>query len=291
MKSISLGIIGGSGFYALDRLENPEERNVETPFGSPSGPIVSGTANGYPVHFIPRHGPGHAIPPSALNHRANVCGLKMCGVTHLLSVTAVGSLLEDRLPGDIVLPDQYFDRTKQNHTFFDTGIAAHVPFGDPTCNAWRGFIHGLAEAQAARIGRQAFNGGTYVNMEGPAFSTRAESQFYRSLKASVIGMTSLPEAKLAREAEMCYAAMAMVTDFDCWHEEEGHVTADAVVIQARKNVELATSIIVDILAGLDHVPSCQSACSEALAGAIMTQHEALSDEVKQRLKPIIGHRL
>lgn len=291
MENTSLGIIGGSGFYALDRLEDPQERVVETPFGSPSGPVVSGRVNGKPVHFIPRHGPGHTIPPSALNHRANICALKICGVSHILSVTAVGSLMEDRLPGDVVLPDQYFDRTKQNHTFFDTDIAAHVPFGHPTCEAWRGFVHALAVPEASPFGHSAFNGGTYVNMEGPAFSTRAESLFYRSLGGAVIGMTSLPEAKLAREAEICYAAMAMVTDFDCWHGEEGHVTADAVVHQAQKNVKLATAIIVAILARLDEIPSCTSACGEALVGAIMTRKEALSEDVKKRLNPIIGHRI
>ena len=287
---MKIGILGGSGFYALNRLNNTSEIDVSTPFGAPSDAVISGKFGNHEVFFIPRHGRGHRIMPSEVNHCANVFALKSLGVEHAISVTSVGSLKEDRVPGDIVLPDQYFDRTKQNHTFY-RDLAVHVPFGEPTCNSLRNHLGEVATEQATAAGRKAFTSGTYVNMEGPVFSTKAESLFYRSLDASVVGMTSLPEAKLCREAEICYAAIAMVTDFDCWHEEEGHVTAEAVVIQAKKNVELATNIVIGLFERLDDLPSCTSGCHESLSGAIMTDPTTLSDDVKNKLKPLIGHRI
>jgi 5'-methylthioadenosine phosphorylase len=287
---MKIGIIGGSGFYALNRLNNPKEVSVNTPFGPPSDAVMSGTFGNHEIFFLPRHGRGHRIMPSEINHCANIFALKSLGVERAISITSVGSLKEDRVPGDIVLPDQYFDRTKQNHTFY-RDLAVHVPFGEPTCDAFRNYLGDIAQEQATQVGHTAFTSGTYVNMEGPVFSTKAESHFYRGLDASVVGMTSLPEAKLCREAEICYSAMAMVTDFDCWHEEEGHVTAADVVIQAQKNVELATNTMVAFLERLDDLPDCHSGCGSALSGAIMTHLDTLSDEIKNNLKPLIGHLL
>lgn len=287
---MKIGIIGGSGFYALDHLQSPEELLVDTPFGPPSDAVVIGSFGNHEVFFIPRHGKGHRIMPSRINHCANVFALKSLGVECAISISSVGSLKEDRVPGDMVLPDQYFDRTKQNHTFYQD-IATHVPFGEPTCKALRKHLGKIAHEQAVIVGRQAFDYGTYVNMEGPVFSTKAESHFYRSLDASVVGMTSLPEAKLFRESEICYSAIAMVTDFDCWHEEEGSVTADAVVQQAKKNVKLATNTIIAFLKSLDELSPCDSGCKDALAGAIMTHSDHISDDIRTKLDPLIGHRI
>jgi len=289
---MKIGIIGGSGFYALDRLQNVTEREIDTPFGKPSAPIVCGTIGAHEIFFLARHGKGHGYPPSCVPHRANIFALKLCGVERILAITAVGSLKEDRKPGDIVVIDQYFDRLKQSYSFFDRpGVVAHVAFGDPICAQWREYIHAIAAEFCTKAGVRAFNGGTYVCMEGPAFSTRAESLFYRSIDASVIGMTSLPEAKLAREAEMCYSAISLVTDFDCWHVGEEAVTVEAVIAQMKRNISVATDITIALLTRLDTAPACASRCAHALQGAIMTHKAEMSHEVVRDLLPLIKSRM
>ena len=223
----AIGIIGGSGLYDLEGLESREEVSVETPFGSPSDALVTGTLAGRRVYFLPRHAKGHRILPTELNHRANIWALRSLNVRWIIAVTAVGSLQEQYSPRDILLPDQFFDRTsrRDQHTFFGQGIVGHVSFGDPISDKLRALLHDAAVAQ----GRRVHNGGTYVCMDGPAFSTRAESNAHRQLGFDVIGMTNLPEAKLAREAEICYASVAMVTDFDCWHPDHDAVTVQDII--------------------------------------------------------------
>jgi len=289
---MKLGIIGGSGVYDLEGLEHVEHESVTTPFGEPSGEIVCGTLGGNQVYFLARHGKGHRIMPSEINHRANILALKELGVERVLSVSAVGSLREEVRPRDIVLPDQYFDRTKasRRHTFFGDGMVAHVSFGEPCCadlrrvltETARAVIHRDPERQDVRINE----GGTYVNMEGPAFSTRAESNVYRQLGFDVIGMTSLGEAKLCREAEMCYQAMAMVTDYDCWHETEEIVSVEIVIAHMMANSTLAKEIVRELVTTMPGERKCE--CANSLTGAIITQPEVVPVEVKKKLAPIVG---
>jgi 5'-methylthioadenosine phosphorylase len=283
-----LGVIGGSGLYQMDALQQAETVEVATPFGAPSGPLTVGQLprdGGPPVRavFVPRHGPGHRFTPGEINYRANVHALKQLGVTHLMSVSAVGSLREEIEPGHIVFPDQFIDRTKGRTTsFFDDGVVGHVQFGDPTTEALRE----LCADAAARAGATVHRGGTCVVMEGPAFSTRAESNLYRSWGASVIGMTALPEAKLAREAEIAYCLMALSTDYDCWHTEE--VSVEAVVAVVQQNVALAQRTVLQVAAAL---PERTEALPypRACEYAVMTAPDQISAEARARLDLIIGH--
>lgn len=279
---MKVGIIGGSGLYDMAGLTGHRFQDVDTPFGAPSDAYMVGSLQGSEVVFLPRHGRGHRFLPSEINHRANIYGFKALGVTTLLSITAVGSLKEEIQPRDILLPDQYFDRTKQNHTFFGDGIVAHVPFGDPVCPA----LHQALDAQARRLGSATVHtGGTYVNMEGPAFSTRAESETYRALGFHVIGMTSLPEAKLAREAGLCYAPVALVTDYDCWHASDD-VSVELVLENMRANLQFAQSLI-SAVARLDGIDR-QCACARSLEGAVMTEEGSIPDHARERLALILG---
>ena len=239
MKHV-LAVLGGSGLYEMDGLRDIAELEVDTPYGRPSDVVVRGTLGGTTMLFLPRHGRGHKVPPHQINFRANVCALKKAGATHLVSISAVGSMREEIVPGHLVVPDQFIDLTKRRiTTFFEDGIVGHVPFADPTCT-----VLGAALAEAAtRAGATVHRGGTYLCMEGPQFSTRAESRLYRTWGVSVIGMTAMPEAKLAREAELPYAIVAMVTDYDCWHPGHDHVTVDQVVKILNGNADNARKLL------------------------------------------------
>ena len=275
----TLGVLGGSGLYEMEGLRDVRELDVDTPFGKPSDVIVEGTLEGgTKLLFLPRHGRGHTVPPHQINYRANVCALKKLGATHLVSVSAVGSMKEEIEPGHLVVPDQFIDLTKKRiTTFFEDGVAGHVPFADPVCAL---VAKALAEA-AEQTGTRVHRGGTYVCMEGPQFSTRAESRLYRSWGVSVIGMTSMPEAKLAREAELPFATLALATDYDCWHDTHEDVTVEAVVATMKKNVSLAKKAIGLLAAGLPD-PS-KSLAHGAARGAVMTAEGAISAEARQRL--------
>lgn len=293
---MKIGVIGGSGLYQLSDLTGAEWVTVHTPFGVPSDQYLRGSAGEHTVFFLPRHGRGHRILPSEINYRANIFGFKMLGVERIISVTAVGSLREDIRPRDILIPDQYFDRSKgsANQTFFGGGIAAHISFAEPVCPTLAtrlyDLAHGLVTGDERFAGRTAHRGGTYVNMEGPAFSTKAESNFYRQAGFHVIGMTSLAEAKLAREAEICYAPLAMITDYDCWHEEEAPVTADMVMANVKANADLASEILRAVYAAALNEPrTCP--CAKALQGALMTAPEHICGHLKVSLKPLIGKYL
>ena len=287
---MKLGIIGGSGLYALEGLTDVTERVMDTPFGAPSDAYICGRMEGREVIFLPRHGRGHRLLPSELNHRANIFGFKLLGVDCVLSISAVGSLREDFKPCDVVLPDQYFDRTKrwEDHTFFGRGIVAHVAFGDPTCAALRAAVATVCRrvAQREAPGSRIHDGGTYVNMEGPAFSTKAESHFYRRMGFDVIGMTSLAEAKLCREAELCYQAAAMVTDYDCWHESAAAVTVEMVIANLTANTRFAKGIVRELIVNLPEIRSC--GCDHALQNSIMTTADAIPARIKAELAPLIG---
>lgn len=279
----SLGIIGGSGLYELAGLENVRVVDVDTPFGRPSQAVRVGTLNGRQIAFISRHGLGHGLSPTAIPYAANICALKMLGVEQVVSISAVGSLSLELVPRSFVVPDNIIDRTvARQRTFFEDGIVAHVSMADPFCESLR-----TALATAANAGSLPVSiGGTYVCIEGPQFSTRAESTLFRSWGASVIGMTSMPEARFAREAELCYACLAMVTDFDVWHESEEHVNVEAI-LENLSAMTGAVSSIVPALAGLS-VAACDSGCRTALSTAIVSHVDSLSAEVRQRLGPIAG---
>jgi 5'-methylthioadenosine phosphorylase len=278
------GIIGGSGLYAMDCLEQKRWVTVTTPFGKPSDQYLTGRIGGRDVVFLPRHGRGHRILPSELNHRANIYGMKKLGVSRIISVSAVGSLKEEYRPRDIVVIDQFFDRTKRSadFTYFGNGVVGHVAFADPVCATLRKTLITCGKTAGAVI----HDGGTYVNMEGPAFSTRAESHFHRKMSFDVIGMTNLGEARCAREAEICYATLAMVTDYDCWHESEEPVTVEMVVACLQKNARMAQEIIRLTVAALDTGADCS--CQHALATAIMTQPSVIKPAQKKKLKLLIG---
>lgn len=274
----TLGVIGGSGLYEIDGLTNVTEVRVETPFGPPSDAIVKGDLGDASLLFLPRHGRGHRIPPHKIDYRANVCAMKLAGATHLVSVSAVGSMKEEIVPGHLVVVDQFIDLTKRRvSTFFEDGVAAHVVFADPVCADLAGALAGAAE----RAGGTVHRGGTYVCMEGPQFSTRAESLVYRSWGASVIGMTGMPEAKLAREAELPYALLALATDYDCWHESEEDVSVEAVLAVVHKNVALARRTVVELARALPD--ASKSRATGALRGAIMTAKDAVSPAARERL--------
>jgi 5'-methylthioadenosine phosphorylase len=284
--SVQIGIIGGSGLYDMAELTDREERRVATPFGEPSGPYLIGTLRGRRVAFLARHGAGHRLLPSELNFRANIYGFKLLGVERILSASAVGSLKEAYRPLDIVIPDQFFDRTKGRiSTFFGRGIVAHVAFAHPVC----GELAGLAADAVASVGATVHRGGTYVNMEGPQFSTLAESKLYRSWGMDVIGMTNLQEAKLAREAEICYATLALVTDYDCWHPDHDSVTVDMIVATLMQNAKTAQAAIAEAVGRVPAERTC--ACQHALATAIITRPEVMPEETRRELAPIVGKYL
>jgi len=281
--AVAIGIIGGSGLYEMDGFEKSEERVVATPFGDPSDALVGGMLGGREVWFLPRHGRGHRLLPTEINHRANLWALRSVGVRYLICVTAVGSLKEEYRPRDIVLPDQYFDRTsrREHHTFFGGGIVGHVSFGDPVSAGLRAILKAAAEPEAVRV----HDGGTYVNMDGPAFSTRAESRANRQLGFDVIGMTNLPEAKLAREAEIALATLAMVTDYDCWKSDEEPVTADAVIGHLTANVAAAKRIVARAVAEIPAAAEWPE--HRSLDGAIMTPRALWPAAAVARLEPIL----
>ena len=282
-EAVSIGIIGGSGLYSMPGLTDTREVRVKTLFGDPSDAFVVGTLEGRRVAFLARHGRGHRISPSEINYRANICALKMLGATQIISASAVGSLREDLPPLDFLIPSQFFDRTHLRvSTFFGGGIVAHVGFDKPTCAR-------LSERLAAACDRAGVNvhrGGTYVCMEGPQFSTLAESHTYRQLRFDVIGMTNLTEAKLAREAELCYAAFAMITDYDCWHPQHDVVTLDEIIRNLGKNAENVQRTIREAVRALDESRDCK--CGSALAHAILTDRKLIPAAAKKRLAPIIG---
>ncbi len=284
--SFVLGVIGGSGIYEVPGLERIESKRVETPFGDPSDELVRGRLGETELLFLPRHGRGHRVAPHGINYRANIAAFKMSGATHVVSLSAVGSLKEAIPPGDVVIVDQYIDLTKRRvSTFFDDDVIAHVGFGDPVCRHMATAVSDSAKA----VGAKVHDGGTYVCMEGPQFSTRAESHLYRSWGASVIGMTAMPEAKLAREAELPYATVALVTDYDCWHESEEAVSVDAVLAVLKKNAALAQNIVAKLASTLPD--PTKSAASSALAGALITDKSTISAEAKQRLGFLIQRYL
>jgi 5'-methylthioadenosine phosphorylase len=282
--SVQIGIIGGSGLYDMEELADREEIRVATPFGDPSGPYVMATLRGQRVAFLARHGAGHRIPPSELNFRANIYGFKLLGVERIFSASAVGSFKEEYPPMDVVVPDQFFDRTRGRiSTFFHAqGIAGHVSFANPVCPE----LGRIAFESAQAVGARAHLGGTYLCMEGPQFSTQAESRLYKSWGMDVIGMTNLQEAKLAREAEICYATIALVTDYDSWHPEHDQVTVDMIVANLTRNAETAQQLIAEAVGRVPAGRTC--ACASALATAILTSPDAIPAQTKRDLAPIIG---
>ena len=282
MIEAKIGVIGGSGLYQIDGLSDIRETKVETPFGDPSDLIMTGTLQGVPIAFLPRHGKGHRISPSELPSRANIFALKSLGVERIISISAVGSLKEDIHPLDLVIPDQVIDRTKARvSTFFGRGLVAHIGFAEPFCP----HLSQILCQTAKKLRTKVHSGGTCVVMEGPAFSTKAESLLYRSWGASIVGMTALPEAKLAREAEICYATLAFVTDFDCWHESADPVSVEMVVVNLMQNAQTAKNILRAAITAATEERSCQ--CGTALKDAIITSREHIPANLKRELAPLI----
>lgn len=285
-----IGVIGGSGLYEIEGLSDIAEVTLNTPFGAPSDNYVTGVLDGVKMVFLPRHGRGHRILPSEVNYRANIYGMKVLGVEQIISVSAVGSMKEEIVPGHIVIPDQFFDRTqgRRASTFFGDGIVGHVQFADPVCAALSQRLAAAATAVGARVHR----GGTYLCIEGPNFSTRAESNIYRSWGVDIIGMTNIPEARLAREAEICYGTLALATDYDCWHEGHEDVSVEAVIAIIQQNVNTARRIIreavLEIAAGWQ-ATDCH--CDEALKYAIMTASELIPAQTRQDFEPLLGKYL
>jgi 5'-methylthioadenosine phosphorylase len=282
----AIGVIGGSGLYEMEGLEEVASVSVDTPFGSPSDALITGTLEGVPMVFLPRHGRGHRIAPSHLNARANIFAMKKLGVSRIVSVSAVGSMREEIRPGDIVVVDQFFDRTKgRPGSFFGDGIVTHVLFADPVCPVLSECLVEAGVAAGARIHK----GGTYLVIDGPQFSTRAESRVYRQWGVDVIGMTNLPEARLAREAEICYATMALATDYDCWHETEEDVSVDAVLAVLRDNVARAQEILHAAVKRVPRNRDCP--CPRALENAIITDSDRIPTSVKKDLDILVGKYL
>jgi 5'-methylthioadenosine phosphorylase len=285
-EKISIGVIGGSGLYEMEGLTQIKTVKMVTPFGKPSDDFIVGTLHGQRVAFLPRHGRGHRILPSDINYRANIYGMKKLGVDRIISVSAVGSMKEAIKPGDIVVPDQFYDHTKHRRsTFFGNGIVAHVGMADPVCRDL-GLILGEA---GVRVGAMVHSGGTYLCMEGPQFSTRAESLTYRSWNVDVIGMTNATEAKLAREAEICYSTIALATDYDCWHHSEETVTVEAVLAVMKHNVETSKAMIREAVRILPGARTC--GCGDALRNTIMTPEKLMPAKTRKDLTPIIGKYL
>ena len=283
MDQTTIAVIGGSGLYDLDTLENMREHRIETPFGTPSDPIVEGTLSGRRMLFLARHGRGHRFLPTEVNYRANIFALKKLGAQKVVSISAVGSMQEEIRPGDLVVVNQFIDRTKgRPSTFFGEGVVGHVELADPVCPS-------LAEALAQAAGSlnvTVHRDKTLMVMEGPAFSTRAESNMHRQLGVDLIGMTAMPEAKLAREAELCYATLALATDFDCWHETEEDVTVDAVVKVIQQNANNARQVIANLAALTHETDGCK--CQTALDYAIITDRACIPPDVVEKMKPIFG---
>ncbi len=281
-----IGVIGGSGLYNMEALEDVKAVRVSTPFGEPSDEYITGRLGGVKMVFLPRHGKEHRLLPSEINYRANIFGMKKLGVTAIISVSAVGSMKENIHPGDMVIVDQFFDRTKARaSTFLGSGVAGHVEFAKPVCSDLSRVLYDAAKAAGATV----HMGGTYVCIEGPQFSTRAESLIYRSWGVDVIGMTNIPEAKLAREAEICYATIALSTDYDCWHEEEQSVTVEMILETIKNNVSMARSIITT--AAPDAGNECSCGCAEAMRYAALTERDAIPKKTKEDLSIILGKYL
>jgi 5'-methylthioadenosine phosphorylase len=286
VSQAEIGIIGGSGLYAMPGWSEVREVQQTTPFGDPSDPYVLGTLEGRKVAFLARHGRGHRILPTELNFRANIYGFKQLGVERILSVSAVGSLKEQHRPFDFVIPDQFFDRTRHRvDTFFGDGVVAHIAFAEPVCPQ----LARVVEEACQKAGVSGKRGGTYLNMEGPQFSTRAESNLYRSWGMDVIGMTNLQEAKLAREAEICYVTVAMVTDYDCWHPHHDSVTVDQIVAVLVKNAENAVKVVRETVAAMPSSRTCK--CGTALAHAVLTQPDKIPAATRQKLSLILDKYL
>jgi 5'-methylthioadenosine phosphorylase len=286
MQRVQIGIIGGSGLYDMAEVSDRQEVNVTTPFGDPSGPYVLGTLRGKRVAFLARHGAGHRLSPSELNFRANVYGFKTLGVEYILSASAVGSLKEEYKPLDIVIPDQFLDRTRGRvSTFFGRGLVAHVGFAHPFCKP----LSAIANDSAARAGATVHKGGTYVCMEGPQFSTSAESKLYRAWGMDIIGMTNLQEARLAREAEICYTTIALVTDYDCWHPDHDSVTVEMIIANLTQNAKTAQQIIANAVGQLPFERTCE--CASALKYALITRPDAIPEQTKRELAPLVGKYL
>ena len=285
-RPVRIGVIGGSGLYDMAGLTAREERAVSTPFGDPSAPLVVGSLAGQRVAFLARHGVGHRLLPSELNFRANLFAMKTLGVEWILSASAVGSLQEQYRPLDIVIPDQFLDRTRGRvSTFFGRGLVAHITFAHPVCRRLTAIVSESARTTAARV----HDGGTYVCMEGPQFSTLAESRLYRSWGMDIIGMTNLQEAKLAREAEICYATLALVTDYDCWHPDHDQVTVEMIVGNLTRNAETAQAVVAAVVERLPVDRTCE--CATALASAIITRPEAIPPATREQLAPLVSKYL
>lgn len=284
---IKIGIIGGSGFYQIEGLTDIETIDIETPFGKPSDSLISGRLDGQPVVFLPRHGVGHPLLPSDINVRANIYALKSLGVEWLISVSAVGSLRQEIEPRHFVIPDQLYDHTKNRiSTFFGDGLAAHISLAHPFCEGLSGLLH----KAATEVGATVHNGGTYICMEGPAFSTQAESHVYRQLGFDIIGMTAAPEAKLAREAEICYAVLACSTDYDCWHPDHDNVTTEMILDNLRSNVEISKQIVKNVVSKIpDGERHC--GCANALQYSIATQPDKISLAKRHTLKLLLDKYL
>ena len=286
MPEARVAIIGGSGLYEMEGLANVRHVDQDTPFGKPSDSIILGDLEGVKVAFLPRHGRGHRISPTRLPVRANIFALKALGVESIIAISAVGSLKQELKPLELVVPDQLIDRTRQRaSSFFDDGLVAHVGFADPFCPV----LSALLYQSARQSGAVAHSGGTYVVMEGPAFSTRAECAVYRSWGADVIGMTALPEAKLARESEICYSTLACVTDYDCWHETTDVVSVDMVVANLMENVSTSRDVLRRVIPQIPSERSCS--CRSALKDAIITSRDSISEEIKDEMSPIVGKYL
>ncbi len=285
-EKVGIGIIGGSGLYSMPGLEKPREVRVKTPFGDPSDALVVGTLEGKRVAFLSRHARGHRFTPTEINYRANIHAMKQLGVERIISVSAVGSLQEDLKPLDFLIPDQFFDRTRHRvSTFFGEGVVAHVGFDKPVCALLAGILGAACDLAKVRVHR----GGTYICMEGPQFSTLAESHVYRQLRFEVIGMTNLTEAKLAREAEICYSTVAMITDYDCWHPDHASVTLDEIISNLNKNAENAQNVIREAVRAIPPDRSCK--CGRALAHAIVTDPAVIPAAARKRLNLIAGKYL
>jgi 5'-methylthioadenosine phosphorylase len=285
-ERIPFAIVGGSGLYALAALGEPEIRTITTPYGPPSDAIRVGRVDGRSVAFLARHGAAHSLLPSEIDYRANIWALKSLGVERLLAASAVGSLREDIHPREAVAVDQFIDRTHRRSTFFGDGLVAHVGMADPVCPE----LQRLLVAAGRACGATVHDGGTYLCMEGPAFSTRAESELYRSWGSAVIGMTNAQEAKLAREAEICYASLGLVTDYDCWHESEADVSVEALLDNLRANAATATEVLLRVVREVsERRTGC--GCGDALRGAILTPIDEIPDAVRRRLAPVIGRHL
>lgn len=286
MSKQRVGVIGGSGLYQIEGLQHVKELDLSTPFGKPSDKVIQGSLGEIELLFLPRHGRGHRWLPTEINFRANILGMKKLGVERIISVSAVGSLQEKIAPGHIVIPDQFIDRTTQRpSTFFGRGIVAHVSLADPFCKELSTELANAAKEAGATIHKS----GTYLCMEGPQFSTRAESHLYRSWGADIIGMTNLQEAKLAREAEICFATLALATDYDCWNESAGDVEIDHVLAVLQQNVDLAKKTIRGVIKNLSRARSC--GCASALKTAIITDKSKIPKKVRRDLRPIIGKYL